>query len=320
MLFSIGVPAYKKKFLKECIDSILLQTYTNFELIIINDASPENIEEIANKFSDIRIRYYKNELNTGAENVIDNWNNCLSYANGDFFVLMGDDDVMEPNYLEEFLKLINQYPLLDVFHCRSYIINEYSDKIETTPSWPEYESIYENIWHRIKSLRQQFISDFIYRTKTLKSNGGFFKLPLAWGSDDISSYIACAEKGIAHINTPLFNYRRSLLTISSTGNSRLKMAAILLEEEWLSNFLTKKPDNYLDKILHSSIQSYYKKYMQKKKIRTMSLSFDESITNYLVFWIVNRHKFNLRLNEILYSMVEYLKSKTSKNQYNDSKK
>ena len=107
MKYSIGIPAFKARFLKECIDSILSQTFNDFELIIINDCSPDEILKIVNEYNDSRIKYYENESNTGAENVIDNWNKCLGLAKGDFFILMGDDDKLEPNYLEEFNNLIN---------------------------------------------------------------------------------------------------------------------------------------------------------------------------------------------------------------------
>lgn len=46
MKFTIAIPAYKRTFLKECIDSILAQTYKDFELIIINDASPEDLDSV----------------------------------------------------------------------------------------------------------------------------------------------------------------------------------------------------------------------------------------------------------------------------------
>jgi glycosyltransferase involved in cell wall biosynthesis len=171
MKFSIGIPAFKAMFLKECINNILAQTYNDFEIIIVNDASPENIDEIILHFAQDKIRYFKNEKNFGAEHVVDNWNTCLGNSTGDYFILMGDDDIMEKNYLEEFVNLINKYPNLDVYHCRSKIIDDKSSIISITPSWPEYESVYENIWHRIKLLRIQYISDFVFRSEALKNAG-----------------------------------------------------------------------------------------------------------------------------------------------------
>ena len=102
-LVSIGIPAYKATYLKEAIDSVLNQTYTKFELIIVNDKSPENIEEIISTYNDKRIRYYKNEDNLGKTSIVLNWNKCLSYANGDFFVLLCDDDIMLPNFIATML-------------------------------------------------------------------------------------------------------------------------------------------------------------------------------------------------------------------------
>ena len=55
--FSVTVPAYKAPFLAECIDSILAQSYKNFELIIVNDELLQNWEGIVSKYDDQRIRY-----------------------------------------------------------------------------------------------------------------------------------------------------------------------------------------------------------------------------------------------------------------------
>ena len=70
ILFSITIPAYKRAFLQECIQSVLTQTYADFELVIVNDHSPEDLDEIVNGFHDERIRYYKNEMGFGAEHVV----------------------------------------------------------------------------------------------------------------------------------------------------------------------------------------------------------------------------------------------------------
>ena len=75
MKFSVTIPTYKSRFLKEAIESVVGQTYADWELVIVDDCSPEPLKEIVEPFlSDSRISYYRNEKNCGAVNVVDNWN------------------------------------------------------------------------------------------------------------------------------------------------------------------------------------------------------------------------------------------------------
>lgn len=307
MKFSIGIPAYKAIFLKECIDSILAQTYIDFELIVVNDASPEDIDGIINSYSDSRIRYYKNDENIGAENVVDNWNKCLSLAKGEFFILMGDDDKLCSNYLEEFMLLINKYPKLGVYHCRTMIIDKNSDFVTLTETRPEIESVYENIWHRMHVGRIQFISDFVYNTDLLKKNGGYYKIPLAWASDDISSYIAM-DKGIANSNKPVFMYRRHSHTISSSGNVNLKMKAIQQEREWLEQFLKENnPQTEVDKYIKKMIASCINKYYIKKLTYTISDSLKLSLISRFFYWFIVRKKYGISFSMLIYAVIITIK-------------
>ena len=260
MKYTIAIPAYKATFLKECIDSILVQTYTDFELIIVNDASPENIDEIVSSYSDNRIRYYKNEKNFGAVDVVDNWNKCLSFARGEYIMIMGDDDKLMPNYLDEFNRLIHVYPGLGVYHCRTKEIDENSQFRTILQNQPEWESVYDLMINRLLRGRVTFISDFVYNTNLLRQNGGFFKLPLAWASDDITSYIVAKETGIAHTNACVFCYRRHSTSITSSGSVLIKLEAINMEKEWYDIFLSellpkKETEAELKIILNSSISS-----------------------------------------------------------------
>ena len=75
--FSVTIPAYKDRYLKETIDSVLAQTYQNYEIVIVNDASPYDLDSIVQQYTDQRIRYFKNEKNCGAKNVVDNWNHPI---------------------------------------------------------------------------------------------------------------------------------------------------------------------------------------------------------------------------------------------------
>ena len=307
MKFSIGIPVYKATFLKECIDSVLAQTYSDYELIIVNDDSPEDIDCIVNSYSDSRIHYYKNEINFGAENVVENWNKCLSYAIGEYFILMGDDDKMSSNYLEEFIQLINKYPKLGVYHCRSMIIDENSNFVTLTETRPEIESVYENIWQRFQGGRVHFISDFVYHTELLKKNGGYYKIPLAWASDDITSYIAM-DKGIANSNNPVFMYRNNSQTITSKGNVNLKMIAIQQERKWLEQFiLNSNPTSEVDKYVKQMISGYVDKYFFKKNVYTIVGNLKKSIFLRFFYWFRLRKKYDVPLSMLIYAVMLSIK-------------
>lgn len=310
MRFSIGIPAFKSAFIKECIDSILIQTYREFELIIINDASPDPIDNIINSYRDNRIQYIKNEKNVGAEKVVMNWNKCLAQANGDYFILMGDDDKLEPTYLEQFDKLIKNYPELDVFHCRSKIIDEYSKVKAITPSWPEYESVFDNIWHRINGFRLQYISDFVYKTRPLKKNGGFYYIPLAWGSDDITAYRQAGNKGIAHTNICLLNYRNSPITISNSGNANLKLLAIQEEMKWFNTFINSSKPSGTDLTVLNQIKYLLPAYFSNKKKNTLISALKDNFFNGVSLSVKGIRNNRILPKEGLSAMLTVLKFKT----------
>lgn len=263
VFFSIAIPAFKSSFLHECLDSIITQEYNAFEIIIVNDHSPENLDEIVSGFQDARIRYYKNEVGFGAEHVVGNWNKCLEYAKGDFIICMGDDDRLKPNFLADLNELINKYPDLDVYYSRTEIINEKSETVRVLEERPERESVYEMIQRR-KDGRSMFIGDYCYHTSVLREKGGFFDLPFAWGSDAITAYMMAGQKGIANTREPGFQYRVNSQTISSSStNVEGKMEAIMKERNWFHKFYETIPVDDNDRILYQSLKNDNDGYFER---------------------------------------------------------
>lgn len=100
---SIGLPIYNaERYLAEAIDSILAQTYTDFELIISDNASTDRTQEIALEFAaaDTRIRYVRHDSNRGAAF---NFNYVVHHTDGEFFHWAAHDDVLAPTFLEKCL-------------------------------------------------------------------------------------------------------------------------------------------------------------------------------------------------------------------------
>lgn len=238
MKFSIAIPAYKGKFLRTAIESCLLQTYQEYEIVVVDDASPERLDEIVGSFADERVRYFRNEKNCGALNVVDNWNICLSYCTGDYVICMGDDDRLLPNCLTEYAALIEKFPDLNVYHAWTEIIDENGNFVKLLEPRPVFESCMSLIWNRWNG-RSQFIGDFCFRISDLRENGGFFKLPEACGSDDVSVVRAARLGGIANTQTVCFQYRNSNHTISKgVKDFSYKLKAKREEKAWYLDFLS----------------------------------------------------------------------------------
>ena len=308
MKFSVTIPAYKAKYLKECIDSILSQTYTDFELIIVNDASTEDLDSIVSSYTDNRIHYFKNEKNCGAVNVVDNWNKCLSYASGDYIICMGDDDRLCPNCLEEYVKLIERHPGLHIYHAWTEIIDENSKIVRIQEARPEREGVYSMMWCRWLS-RIQFIGDFLFDRKQLLKNGGFYKLPLAWTSDDISTYIAAQKTGIANMQVPGFQYRVNSQTISKTGNIGIKLKATIQEENWYKEFLTleQTETNLPEAIYRQMLIERLPRMMAKKRVYTIASDMaNNGLCKAFSYW-KKRNEYHLNTKLIAYAMIEALK-------------
>lgn len=308
MKFSITIPAYKADYLKECIQSILNQTFKDFELIIVDDCSPNNLKTIVDQFNDNRIKFYRNNSNCGAIDVVDNWNICLSYAQGDYIICMGDDDMLTPKCLEEYYEIIEKYPNIDIFHTRVIQVDELNNFIGLTDPRPEWESVLSMIWYRME-YRQQYIGDFLFRTKKLKDLGGFYKLPYAWGSDDITSYLVAKEKGIVNINNPNFYYRVNRLTITNTGNNEIKMESLLMTEQWIRNFVNSYiANNEIEEYFKSMILNGLRKYFILQKSRIIKKQMLQSF--WCIFsWYKKRKKYHISIPVLIFTYFEYLKSK-----------
>jgi glycosyltransferase involved in cell wall biosynthesis len=95
---SICIPVFNgAEFIRDCIESVLSQTFTDFELLIIDNASTDKTLEICFAFTDSRIRIHRNESNIGSHA---NFKKCFELARGKFVLALPSDDILDIRYLE----------------------------------------------------------------------------------------------------------------------------------------------------------------------------------------------------------------------------
>ena len=106
---SFVVPCYNlAHFLSDCVNSILSQTYGDFEILILDDCSPDDTPEVARSFRDDRVKYIRNEKNLGH---ISNYNKGISLAAGKYVRLISADDLLRTPYvLERYVELYGTEP------------------------------------------------------------------------------------------------------------------------------------------------------------------------------------------------------------------
>lgn len=120
---TVGLPVYNgERFLEQTLQSILAQTYADFELLISDNASSDATPEIARDFSrrDRRVRYSRNDVNIGADR---NYNRCIELARGDYFWGIGYDDLADSTYLERCTAILEGHPSIALCHTRMFRID-----------------------------------------------------------------------------------------------------------------------------------------------------------------------------------------------------
>ena len=103
---SVCIPVFNGvEFIKEAIDSVLTQSFTDFEIIIVDNCSSDNTVNIIKQYQDDRIRLFQNPTNIG---LIPNWNKTLEYANGKYIKLLPADDFIYPNCLAKQVAVLDK--------------------------------------------------------------------------------------------------------------------------------------------------------------------------------------------------------------------
>jgi len=201
-LISVIMPVYNTApFLKEAIESILTQTETDFELILINDASTDNSSEVIAQFNDPRIRIINNEKNLGLAVSL---NKAIRVATGKYIARMDGDDIALPTRFEEQLKIIKSADRRTVVCSTCLLIDEHGNKIGKWKDDSKYSSPKEIrkqlpnnncIVHPSVMVRRDLLSEFFYDPEQHESED--YDLWLRMASDDVQ-FMKIIEPFVLH--------------------------------------------------------------------------------------------------------------------------
>jgi glycosyltransferase involved in cell wall biosynthesis len=135
-LVSIGLPVYNgERYLREAVDSLLAQTFTDFELVISDNASTDGTTEICREYAvrDGRVRYVRNDTNIGLNR---NCNQVVRLSVGTYFKLAAADDVCHPELLEKCVRILDEDPTVVTAYAKARFIDEDGNPLPLSdPGW-----------------------------------------------------------------------------------------------------------------------------------------------------------------------------------------
>ena len=299
-LVSVLMPAYNaQKFISSAITSILNQSYSNWELLIADDASTDNTRNIIDLFSDNRIYRYTNKKNIG---YLRTWNNLIEKAKGDYITFLDADDTCQVERLELMVSYLETHPQVGICGSNYNRINELGEIIETSNFPLEYDEIKKGFPENYNFIG----SAVMIRRDVYEEIGGYNVFFDRMGMEDIYwIYLILEKYSMVNLPQTLYNYRYNPRSVSgnlSDNPSKLnskQIVSFLIEQrektgsDWLS-------DGKTDLLI--------------KKLKDLNSPFEKD-KSYYYYFIAKRRFYEGRKKESLHYMKKAIKEDPLKLKY-----
>jgi len=178
-LVSVIMPAYNvEPYIREAIDSILNQTYSNLELLIMNDGSKDHTAEAIQSFNDPRIRFFNNEKNQG---YLKTSNHLFDLAQGEFVLFQDADDYSAPDRLAIQMREFEKDPALGACGTNMTIISEDGQPMYCTNYYTKHEAVMNAMLHGFYSMCP---GTYLFKREILHTVGKYHEYFDRIGSED----------------------------------------------------------------------------------------------------------------------------------------
>jgi glycosyltransferase involved in cell wall biosynthesis len=169
---TIGLPTYNRAdlFLVPALECALAQDWDNLEIIVSDNCSTDNTQEIVTSYDDPRLRYVRQDENIGANN---NFNYCVNEAEGDYFVLYPDDDVIDPDFVSACMEAAAGRADYGIIRSGTRLIDGAGNLIREVPNRAgglDYNAFFRG-W--MQGRFTSYVCSTLFNTRMLRDVGGF---------------------------------------------------------------------------------------------------------------------------------------------------
>lgn len=180
--FSIFLPVRNGwPYVKECIESILQQTYPHFELHVLDNQSTDNTISYLRSLNDARLRLW---TSTSALSIEDSWARVKNVPKQEYMTLIGHDDILDAGFLDAIKVLIDRYPDASLYQTGSRLINAGGKKIRSCRSVPQTETAAGYMDARFAFQRDIFGTGYVMRSSDYDRLGGIPAFEKLFFADD----------------------------------------------------------------------------------------------------------------------------------------
>ncbi|MBP5406286.1 glycosyltransferase family 2 protein [bacterium] len=222
-LLSVLMPVFNSElFVAEAIESILSQTFNDFEFLILDDASTDNSFKITKDFEskDSRIKVYQNEKNLG---VVESRNKLINLSKGKYIAWIDSDDIAIKNRFEKQINFLETHPAIGLvgawlIKCDKFCNPQQIWPMETDPEKLQVDLFFHSPFSTVVMIRRSDLPDKLYDSR----------FPVA---EDYDLYCRIAEKsGVANLGLPLLKFRENYKSLSHTTKVMEDRSSLVIKE------------------------------------------------------------------------------------------
>ncbi len=172
-LVTVAIPTYNRsKSIGQALESVLSQDYPNIEIFVSDNCSDDDTPELIEKYQKYdKIRYTRQPTNIG---LLANWNYCLDAARGQYYLILSDDDCLEPDAISTLVEVyINGGSNIAFAYGQCSLVNGYVNKLKVTTGAPLLEDKLSFQSGVLNQTRVSYPSATLFRTKDALDAGGY---------------------------------------------------------------------------------------------------------------------------------------------------